>query len=191
MHALHTSSTWCGVKMKMHDSLLADHAVTSHSSADASSPCPKLQSTQYTFGQQTPNSRSSDPTHRAFNTSPLTLQTILLHSRKKLSYDCDHVPSGTALAKVLTDTLCAHIFPDTSTFEDKAIQWFRDLLLNKNDDLDDKIGFNNSILIAYGMCPPCELLVPRHELSLIRSSSNKPTYFMRCPSNKIWEFADA
>jgi hypothetical protein len=35
----------------------------------------------------------------------------------------------------------------------------------KNDNLDDNIGFNNGILIAYGMCPPCELLVPRHELS--------------------------
>ena len=57
-------------------------------------------------------------------------------------------------------------------------QWLRNLLLNKNDNLDDKIGFDNGILVAYFMCPPCELLVPRHELSLIRSSSNKPTYFM-------------
>jgi hypothetical protein len=78
-------------------------------------------------------------------------------------------------AKLLTDNLHGNIFPDTSTFEDKATQWFHDLLLNKNDDLDDKIGFDNGILVAYGMCPPCELLVPRHKLSLIRSSSNKPT----------------
>ena len=70
MHALHTSSTRCGVKMKMHDLLLVDHAATSRSSADPSSPCPKLQSTRYTFGQQTPNSRSSNPTCRALNTSP-------------------------------------------------------------------------------------------------------------------------
>ena len=62
---------------------------------------------------------------------PPTLQTILLHSRKKLSYDRDPVPSGTASAKLLTDNLCAHIFPDSSTFEDKAIEWFCDLLLNK------------------------------------------------------------
>ena len=41
------------------------------------------------------------------------------------------------------------------------------------------------------MCPPCELLVPRHKLSLIRSSSDKPTYFMQCPSNKTWDFVDA
>jgi hypothetical protein len=47
------------------------------------------------------------------------------------------------------------------------IQWFCDLLLN-NDELDDMIGFNNGILVAYGMCPPCELLVPCNELSLIK-----------------------
>ena len=130
------------------------------------------------------------PNSWSFQYLPPTLQTILLHSREKLTYNRDPVSSGTALAKLLTDNLHAHIFSDTSTFEDKATQWFRDLLLNKNDDLDDKIGFDDGILIAYGMCPPCELLVPRHELCLIRSSSDKPTYFMRCPSNEIWEFAD-
>jgi hypothetical protein len=56
-------------------------------------------------------------------------------------------------------------FADTSTFEDKATQWFCNLLLNKNDNLDDKIGVDNGILVAYGMCPPCELLVPHQELS--------------------------
>jgi hypothetical protein len=83
------------------------------------------------------------PNSQSFQYLPPTLQTILLHSREKVSYDCDPVPSGTALAKLLIGNLRAHIFPDTSTFEDKAIQWFCDLLHNKNDDLDDEIGFNS------------------------------------------------
>jgi hypothetical protein len=87
--------------------------------------------------------------------------------------------------------LGAQILPDNSTFEPKAIQWYLSLLLNKNDDLDDMIGINNGILVAYGMCPPCELLVSWHKLSVIRSSSEAPTYFMQCPSTDIWELVDA
>ncbi len=87
--------------------------------------------------------------------TPTGVSVTHTHSREKLSYDCKPVPSGTASAKLLTDTLRTHIFPDTSTFEDKATQWFCDLLLNKNEELDDKIGFDNGILVAYGMCPPC------------------------------------
>jgi hypothetical protein len=131
-----------------------------------------------------------DPKLQSFKYLPPTLQTILLHSCEKLTYACEPVPSGAASTKLLTNNLQAHIVPDNSTFEDKAIQGFRDLLLN-NNELDDMIGFDNGILVAYGMCPPCELLVPCNELSLIRSSSNKHTYFMRCPSNDIWELADA
>jgi hypothetical protein len=131
-----------------------------------------------------------DPKSRSFKYLPPTLQTILLHSCKKLTYACKPVPSGAASTKLLTDNLQAHTVPDNSTFEDKAIQWFCNLLLN-NDELDDMIGVNNGILVAYRMCPPCEILVPCNELSLIRSSSNKPTYFMQCPSNDTWELADA
>jgi hypothetical protein len=72
-----------------------------------------------------------------------------------------------ALAKLLMDNLQAHILPDNLTLVTKVIQLYRDLLLNQNDDLDDMIGFNNGILVAYGMCPSCELLVPWHVLSLI------------------------
>ena len=97
------------------------------------------------------------PSSWSFQYLPPTLQTILLHSCEKLSYDCNPVPSGAAWVKLLTDNLLAHIFPDTSTFEDKATQWFRNLLLNKNDKFENKIGFDNGILVAYGMCNPCEL----------------------------------
>jgi hypothetical protein len=130
-----------------------------------------------------------DPKLQSFKYLPPTLQTILLHSCKKLTYACKPVPSGAASTKLLTDNLQAHTVPDNSTFEDKAILWFCNLLLN-NDELDDMIWFDNGILVAYGMCSPCELLVPRNELSLIQTSSDEPTYFMRCPSNDIWELAD-
>jgi hypothetical protein len=52
------------------------------------------------------------------------------------------------------------------------------------------IGFDNGILIAYRMCPPCELLVPKEELSYILSTVDAPTYFMRCSSTELWETAD-
>jgi hypothetical protein len=91
-----------------------------------------------------------DPKSRSFKYLPPTLRTILLHSCEKLTYACEPVPSVAALTKLLTNNLQAHIVPDNSTFEDKAIQWFCDLLLN-NDELNDMIGFDNGILVAYGI----------------------------------------
>ena len=91
---------------------------------------------------------------------------------------------------MLTNNLRAHKHPDNSSFDKKAIQWYKDLLLNQKEELDDMIGFDNGILIAYGMSPPCKLMVPREELSLIRSTADNPTYFMRYPSTDIWGAAD-
>ena len=176
----------------MHDLLLADHAATSHSSADASYPCPKLQSTQYTYGQQTPNSRSSNPTCGAFNISPRPFKPSSYTPARSslmiatLSHQVQPRPNSSLLTSMPTSFLTPQ--PLRAKL---PTQWLRNLLLNKNDNLDDKIGFDNGILVAYCMCPPCELLVPRHKLSLIRSSSDKPTYFMQCPSNKTWDFVDA
>ncbi len=65
---------------------------------------------------------------------------------------------GAAFGKTPNRQLASTIAPDNSTFEYKAIQWFHDLLLN-NNELDDMIGFDNGILVDYGMCPPCELLI--------------------------------
>jgi hypothetical protein len=48
----------------------------------------------------------------------------------------------------------AHILPDNSPSETKAIQWYFDLLLNKKNKVDDMIGVENGILVAYGMSPP-------------------------------------
>jgi hypothetical protein len=86
--------------------------------------------------------------HSFFKQLSTTLQNLLLHSRDKITYGREPVPLGTALAKLLMNNLQAHILPDISTFKTKAIQWYRDLLLNKNDDLDDMIGFKNGILVA-------------------------------------------
>jgi hypothetical protein len=101
------------------------------------------------------------------------------------------LPLEAVLATLLTDNLPAHILPDSSTFENKIIQWYPDLLLNQNNEMDDMISFKNGILVAYGMCPPCELLVPRHELPLIRLSSKNPTNLMQSPLTEILGLADA
>jgi hypothetical protein len=110
---------------------------------------------------------------------------LLLHSLDKITHAREPVQSGAASTKLLTDNLRAH------TFKTKAIQWYRNLLINKNNNLNDMIGFGNGILVAYGMCPSCELLAPQHKLSFIRASSEAPAYFMQCPSTDIWELADA
>ena len=93
------------------------------------------------------------PNSWSFQYLPPTLQTILLHTREKLSYNRDPVSSGTASAKLLTDNLRAHICPDTSTFEDKATQWFCDLLLNKNDDLDNELVLTMVFLLPMACVP--------------------------------------
>jgi hypothetical protein len=75
---------------------------------------------------------------------------------KKIIYACKPVPLGAALAKLLTDNLQAHTFPNKLPFETKAIPWYCDLLLNQNGEVDDMIGVENCILAAYGMCPSYE-----------------------------------
>jgi hypothetical protein len=46
-----------------------------------------------------------DPELQSFIPLPLTLQTILLHSREKITYTREPVPSGAAAVKLLTDNL--------------------------------------------------------------------------------------
>jgi hypothetical protein len=74
-----------------------------------------------------------------------------------ITYARESVPSGAiALAKLLMNNLQAQILHDNSSFKNKAIQWYCDLLLNQNNKVDDMIGIKNGILVAYGMCLPCE-----------------------------------
>jgi hypothetical protein len=124
-----------------------------------------------------------------FQKLPPTFKQLLFHTSEKVVYVREPVPSRRESTKLLTDNIHAHIYTDNSSFEDNTIKWYQDLLLNQDEDLNNLIGFDNGILIAYGMCPPCELLVPKEELSYIRSTANACTYFMRCPSTEIWEMA--
>jgi hypothetical protein len=96
------------------------------------------------------------PDSQNFKCLSPTFQTLLLHSCEKITYACKPVPSGAASAKLLTDNLQARTSPDKSPFKTKAIQLYRDLLLNQHGDVDDMVGVENGILVAYRMCPPCE-----------------------------------
>jgi hypothetical protein len=51
---------------------------------------------------------------------------------------------------LLTNNLCSYLILNTLPFAKKAIRWYRDLLLN-HKKVDDMTGFNNGILIVYGM----------------------------------------
>jgi hypothetical protein len=73
-----------------------------------------------------------------------------------------------------------HTVPNTLTFEENAIIWYRSLLLNRTHT-DNMIGFDNGILIAYGMCPPVELM-----LYYQMDPTTQPTHFMRGTANKVW-----
>jgi hypothetical protein len=135
----------------------------------------------------TPIFAADSPTFRLL---PPTFKQLLIQTHDKIVYARQPILSGEESTVMLTNNLRAHIHPDNSLFEEKAIQWYKDLLLNQEEELDDTIGFENGILIAYGMTPPCELMVPREELTLICSNASTPTYFMRCPSTDIWGTAD-
>jgi hypothetical protein len=49
-----------------------------------------------------------------------------------------------------------HRVPNTLTFEENAIIWYRSLLLNQAPS-EDMTGFDTGMLTAFGMCPPVEL----------------------------------
>ena len=168
----------------MHHLLWADHAATSHSSADASSPCPKLQSTQYTSGKQTPDSQSSTPTCGAFNISPRPF--------KPSSY----TPARSSLT-IASQFYQAQLWPNSSLITSVPTFFLTPQPLRTKLPNGSAISYSTKmtnlmtklVLIMVFLLPiPC---APRQELSLIRLSSDKPTYFMRCPSNKIYELADA
>jgi hypothetical protein len=48
-----------------------------------------------------------------------------------------------------------YVITDMQSFEAKAICWYSDLLLGQR--ADDQMGFDNGIIVAYGMCPPITL----------------------------------
>ena len=97
------------------------------------------------------------PTLDSFQRLPPTLQQLLLHSHQKLVFAREPVPRGTESTSLLMQNLCKHTVPNTLPFEENAIRWYRSLLLEQ-EHADDMTGFDNGILIAYGICPPVELM---------------------------------
>jgi len=89
-------------------------------------------------------------TSDSFVRLPSTLRRLLLQSSDKLVFAREPVPWGIESVNLLMQNLQNHTVPNTITFEENAIIWYRSLLLNRTH-ADDTTGFNNSILITYGM----------------------------------------
>ena len=108
--------------------------------------------------------------------SPTTIAT----SRNTKIYAQEPVPPGTTMTQLPTNNLREYILPDTTPFAEKAIRWYRKLLLHP-EEADDMTGIDNRILITYGMCPPCTL--PEYYQM---DPENQPTHFMQGTSAEIW-----
>ncbi len=121
------------------------------------------------------------PDSEAFKLPPRTIQHLLLDCLDKRVFAHEPVPSGERSTQRLTDNLKGYIIADSRFFEEKAIRWYSYLLLGW-DQVDDQTGFNNGIIIAYGMCPPCTLQkFYEGDPKLLR-----PTHFMRGTADEIW-----
>ena len=103
---------------------------------------------------------------------PSTLWQLLLHSSDKLIFASEPVPRGTESVNLLMKKLQNHRVPNTLTFEESAIIWYCSLLLYQAHT-DDMTGFDTSILIAYGMCPPVQLM-QYYQMD----PATQPTHFM-------------
>ncbi len=112
--------------------------------------------------------------------SPTNCPTTPTPHPWKIVFAREPVLSGTTTTHLLTNNLCSYLILDTLPFAKKTIHWYCDLLLN-HKKVNDMTEFDNGILIAYGMCPPCKLqeyyqLDPEHA----------PTHFMRGTADKVW-----
>ena len=67
----------------------------------------------------------------AFKLLPHTIQQLLLDTKNKRFFSREPDPLGKQSAQSLTDNLRNYIIADTSSFEEKAIRWYGDLLLGK------------------------------------------------------------
>ncbi len=59
------------------------------------------------------------------------------------------------------------------SFMEKAVRWYSDLLLGRN--ADDQTGFDNGIIVTYGMCPP----ITQREFYETDPELSRPSHFMR------------
>ncbi len=115
-----------------------------------------------------------------FKGLPPTVQLLLYCTHSSRTFACKLVPPGTATACLLTNNLHEYSIPDTLPFEEKANRWYQELFLN-HSQADDMTGFDNGILMAYGMCPPCKL-----QEYYQMDPDQRPTHFMRGTSNEVW-----
>ena len=93
----------------------------------------------------------------SFKQLPSMLQKMILSTHQNIIFAHEPAPPSTTATQLLTTNLCNHTLPNNLPFEEKTICWHRDLLLHHNV-ADDMTGFDNGILVAYGMCTPCELM---------------------------------
>ncbi len=105
---------------------------------------------------------------------------LLLQSSNKLVFAREPVPQGTKSVNLLLQNLQNHMVPNTLTCEENTIAWFRSLLLNQTH-ADDMTGFNNGILIAYGMCFPVELM-QYYQMD----PATQPRHFMQGTATEVW-----
>ncbi len=61
------------------------------------------------------------------------------------------------------------------------IRWYSDLLLGRDRD-DDMTGFDNGIIMAFRMCPPCTL----QEFYDPNTKLPHPSHFMRGTARENW-----
>ena len=110
----------------------------------------------------------------AFKLLPHTIQQLLLDTKNKRVFSRKPVPPGKQSAQQLMDNLRSYIVADTNSyFEEKAIRWYGDLFLQK-EQVDDMAGFDNGIMMAYSMCPPCTL----QEYYELNPNLPHPTHFL-------------
>jgi hypothetical protein len=127
-----------------------------------------------------PNTPVFAPHSNGFKSLPPTVQQLLCHTHEKIVFLREPVPSGTTTTQLLTNNLCSYLVLDTLPFAKKAICWYLDLLLN-HKKVNNMMGFDNGILITYGMRPPCKLQ-EYYQLDPERVS----THFMRGTADKVW-----
>ena len=81
----------------------------------------------------------------SYDRLPSTLRQLLLHSSGKLIFAREPVPRCTESINLLIKNLQNHRVPNTLTFEENAIIWYRSLLLNQAHT-DDMTGFDTGTL---------------------------------------------
>ena len=113
-------------------------------------------------------------TSDSYDRLPSTLWQLLLHSSDKLDFAREPVPRGTESINLMMKNLQNHRVPNTLTFEENVIVWYRSLLLNQAHT-DNMTGFDTGILIAYRMCPPVPVeLMQYYQMD----PATQPTNFM-------------